>query len=283
MEPFKQEGSQDPGMNAAAPDGYDDFQAQSLKFPYHQYKANNIEPCAIADQSSSPIHMLICGHLVAIDNPSGPADNRCGLNCLHVADWVKQQNIKAAEKSMDFHAGNDLGHPVLPKESEFLEQRSIYCEVCYGIPASSYFVGNRETPYKRALALTRSVIEYYTSYSQKEILDRLCLPFSNPNALPHDWKLAHLLRCGHKVWAQPARPCASNCSDNPQCKGTIFPGNFKQGDAIFCHECTHRAEMVYQRYANASKSSAMLGSKHGMNGVLVPIIATNSAQDPPFP
>ena len=37
--------------------------------------------------------------------------------------------------------------------------------------------------------------------------------------------------------------------------------------------------MVYQRYANASKSDAMLGSKHGMNGVLVPVAAPGTPQD----
>ncbi|KAK3209316.1 hypothetical protein GRF29_69g1473632 [Pseudopithomyces chartarum] len=263
----------------ATPDGYDNFTVQSLAFPYHQYISNNLEPCAIAStEKNLPIHMLNCGHLVAINNSIGPDDNRCGLNCLHVANWMKQQSIKAAANSVNVHTGNAQEYNVLPEPSKFLSQHSIYCEICYGIPASSFFVGDRETSYKRALALTRTVIEHYTGYNQAGILDRLCPSFSNPKPSEHDWKLVHKLRCGHEVLAQPARPCASNCLDSPACKCTIFPGNFRQGDVIFCHECTHRAELVYQRYANASKSVAMLGSKHGLNGVLVPVAAPDTLQ-----
>ncbi|KAF1976287.1 hypothetical protein BU23DRAFT_551750 [Bimuria novae-zelandiae CBS 107.79] len=281
---LKQEGCH---VGPALPDSYEENQARApLNYPYHAYRANGLEPCCISsDEQSLPVHMLTCGHLVAIETPSGAKapDNRCGLNCLHVADWMKQQTINAPEESIDLRTGNTLGqaltssapvqmtkHPILPKITLFQSNDDIYCEICYGIPASSFFAADRKTKFKYALAMTRTVIEYFTGYSQQEIVDRLCRPFFNPKHLPYDWKLTHLLRCGHEVWAQPARPCASNCSDNPECKCRIFPGNEKQGDVIFCHECTYRAEMVYARYANAGKGVAVLGPKSCWQGVLVP-------------
>jgi hypothetical protein len=263
---------------------YADLQVHPIGYPYHAYEVNDIKPCTIhQDGYISPVHMLTCGHLVAIDStPDGPADSRCGLNCLHVAHWRKQQTINAPVEEIDLRTGTSLRqaltssaplqitrNPILPAITQHQSHDNIFCEICHGLPASSYFIIPRDL--KRALAFTRPVIEHFTGLTNEQIIYRLCKPFYNPNQLGYDWKLTHILRCGHEVWAQPARPCAANCSDSPECKSRIFPGNNKQGDVIFCHECVYRAEMVYERYAYAGKASARgLESHMGQRGVLVP-------------
>ncbi|KAJ4288587.1 hypothetical protein N0V90_011824 [Kalmusia sp. IMI 367209] len=236
-------------------------------YPFHQYHPTVIEPCAITDdQSGQPFHLLTCGHIVAIDNDS--ADHRCGLNCLHVANWVRHQTIHSVEEHIDLNkAGKPLAQavtmstplqvtktPLLPNLSRFQSHDKIYCETCQGIPVSSYFIMTPKVTYKRALALTRPVIEHFARYTHDQIHAQMCKPFYNPDGLPFDHKLTHTLHCGHEVWAQPARPCGANCIDMPACRGRIFPGNEKQGDAILCHECVWRAEKVYERYAQVGRA-----------------------------
>ncbi|KAF2442673.1 hypothetical protein P171DRAFT_47418 [Karstenula rhodostoma CBS 690.94] len=265
-------------------DNYAELQVHPTGYPYHAYEATKIEPCAIhPDGHIMHIHMLTCGHLVAIDStPNGTVDNRCGLNCLHVAHWIKQQTVNAQAENIDLRTGTSLGQaltsstplqitkdPILPAITQYQSHDNIFCEICNGLPASSYFVVPRDV--RRALAFTRPVIEHFTGLANDEIVRRLCKPFYNPNQLGYDWKLTHILRCGHEVWAQPARPCAANCSDTPACKSRIFPGNNRQGDAIFCHECVYRAEMVYERYAQVGRGLAQGSeSQMGLRGVLVP-------------
>lgn len=144
----------------------------------------------------------------------------------------------------------------------------MYCETCYGIPASSYFVMHPESTLKHSLALTRAVIEHFTGDRQNEITGRLCLPHNNPSSIPYDLKLAHKLHCGHEVMSHPPRPCASNCSDNPECKGRRLLENNKQGDIIFCYECTYRAEKLYERFASVGKGVTVSGPKAGLFDVL---------------
>ncbi|KAF9728375.1 hypothetical protein PMIN04_007051 [Paraphaeosphaeria minitans] len=263
---------------------YVELQNHPLNHPYHAYEPTTIEPCAVRqDGYIMPVHMLNCGHLVGVDNPLiGTSDNRCGLNCLHVAHWIKQHTINAAVEKTDLRTGTSHGqaptsspplqitnHPVLPAITQHQSQDNIYCEICYGLPASSYFVVPRDV--RRALAFTRPVIEHFTGLTNEQIVNKLCKPFYNPNQLGYDWKLTHILRCGHQVWAEPARPCAANCSDNPECESRIFPGNNKQGDIIFCHECVYRAEMVYARYAQIGRSLTRGSeSQAGPQSVLVP-------------
>lgn len=256
-------------------------------YPYHAYESTKVEPCAVLpDGHITPVHMLACGHLVALDSAlSGTSttfDIRCGLNCLHVAHWIKQQTVNAAVENIDPRARASLGQAltspaplqftkdcVLPKITQHQSHDTIFCEICHGLPASSYFIVPRDV--RRALAFTRPVIEHFTGLANEQIVHRLCKPFHNPNQVDYDWKLTHILRCGHKVWAQPARPCAANCSDTPECKSRIFPGNNKQGDVIFCHECVYRAEMVYERYAQAERGLARRSeSQMGLRGVLIP-------------
>ncbi|KAK7182583.1 uncharacterized protein CC84DRAFT_867570 [Paraphaeosphaeria sporulosa] len=274
-------------------DNYTEVQKHPTGYPYHAYEAAKAEPCAVhADGYILPIHMLTCGHLVAIDSPlTGSSDNRCGLNCLHVAHWIKQQTDNATAQNADLRADQSCEQvltssttlksttdPVLPAITQHQSRDNIYCEICHGLPAGSYFVVPRDV--RRALAFTRPVIEHFCGLASEEIVNQLCRPFYNPDKLGYDWKLTHILRCGHQVWAQPARPCAANCSDTPECKSRIFPGNNQQGDVIFCYECVYRAEIVYARYAQAGRDLTRRSeSQTGLQGVLVP----GNAQHVPQP
>ncbi|KAJ4360356.1 uncharacterized protein N0V89_000918 [Didymosphaeria variabile] len=270
-------------LKSESSNNYEELKVPPNGYPYHAFEANGIEPCSVFQGGYSlPVHMLTCGHIVAVDSLGGAVDNRCGLNCLHVASWVKHQTMNAPLEHIDLRTGTSLGQaltstaalritkdPILPAIDQHQSHDNIFCEICHGIPASSYFVIPREV--KRALAFTRPVIEHYTGFTNEQIVKRLCKPFYNPNQLGYDWKLPHILRCGHEVWAQPARACAANCSDTPECKNRTFLGNKKQGDVIFCHECVYRAEMVYERYAQVGKAMTYGASSHmGLQGVLVP-------------
>ncbi|KAL1598788.1 hypothetical protein SLS60_007930 [Paraconiothyrium brasiliense] len=286
MEPSRIESLNTPSaLKSESSNNYVELEVHPIGYPYHTYEANGIEPCSIPQGGYSlPVHMLTCGHIVAIDSLSGAADNRCGLNCLHVAIWIKQQTMNVPLGHNYLRTGTSLGHalastappqstkdPILPAINQHQSHDNIFCEICYGMPASSYFVVPREV--KRALAFTRPVIEHYTGFTNEQIVKLLCKPFYNRNH-PHpgyNWQLPHILRCGHEVWAQPARPCAANCIDIPECKNRISLGNKKQGDVIFCHECVYRAEMVYERYAQIGKAMTQGTSSHmGPQGVLVP-------------
>lgn len=104
--------------------------------PFPHYQPNKMTPCAITpDASMLPIHMLKCGHIVAIDNLNGPTDNRCALNCLHVAEWVKNETVNAPEEAIDLRPGNTLAqaltssvpvqmtkNPIMPEETKFQAQ-----------------------------------------------------------------------------------------------------------------------------------------------------------------
>ncbi|KAF2683713.1 hypothetical protein K458DRAFT_487813 [Lentithecium fluviatile CBS 122367] len=234
-------------------------------YPYHEYLPTRVEPCAIlnVNDKPGPFHLLACGHLVAIDCE----DTRCGLNCLHAATWMTQKISQQDEDSIDLLPGKTLfqavtfsatrpHHPIKPPQSSTQGHDKLFCEICYGLPISSYNIVNPGHGYRRALCLTRPVISHFTGFTDEITEYFLAELFYNPQSKGFDHKFTHYLRCGHEVWSAPFRPCASNCNDMPPCRGRIFPRNVKQGDAILCKECTYRAELVYSRYVTAGRGVA---------------------------
>jgi hypothetical protein len=232
--------------------------------PFGEFISTDVEPCALDEAGKSlPFHLLACGHVVAVDCH----DTRCGLNCLHVATWMTQKLSQQDSDSIDLAPGKSLfeavtfsaarpHHPVHPPQSPTQGHDKLFCEMCYGIPIASYNLAKPEHGYRRALSLTRPVIEHFTSYVG-EVLDYfLAKLYFNPHQLSFDVRYTHFLRCGHEVWCTPVRPCAANCSDMPPCRGRVYPRNVKQGDAILCKECTFRVELVYARYAQVGRGGA---------------------------
>jgi hypothetical protein len=133
----------------------------------------------------------------------------------------------------------------------------LFCEMCYGMPFTSYNLAKGSNhEHRRALSLTRPVMEHFTDYEANLFDYFLAKMFYNPQHKAFDHKYTHYLTCGHEVWCAPVRPCAANCKDMPPCRGRVFPHNVKQGDAILCKECTYRAELVYSRYIMAGRGGA---------------------------
>ncbi|KAF2247029.1 hypothetical protein BU26DRAFT_339903 [Trematosphaeria pertusa] len=244
-----------------------------IGYPFHQYVPGIIEPCAVdVEERPQAFHLLTCGHIVAVD----AEDKRCGLNCLHVETWRTEMQKSQKEEEIDLGTGLTLQQAIsstrppnvfVPHVSHRQANDLIYCEMCHGIPVWSFNMLRPAARYRRAVALTRNVIQYYTSYSPAQVESLLSPLFYNPNHIPFDWKNTHILRCGHEVWSEPTRPCSSSCSDAPSCRGRIFPRNEKQPDAILCKECTLRAETVYVRYATATHRGAG-GSGPVQNGYI---------------
>jgi hypothetical protein len=243
-------------------------------YSFHQYVATRVEPCAVDTTCKSvPFHLLVCGHIVAIDCD----DTRCGLNCLHVSTWMTQKLSQPQQKSIDLTPGKSLfqaltrsaarpHNPTKPPESTIQGHDKLFCEMCTGIPFASYNLANPEHEFRRALGLTRPVIEHFTNYDIEVLNFFLSEIFYNPQHKDFEHKYTHYLSCGHEVWCAPVRPCAANCMDMPPCRGRIFPHNVKQGDAVLCKECTYRAELVYSRYITTGRGGAQ--EEAARNGLL---------------
>jgi hypothetical protein len=235
-------------------------------FLFPAYLPTLVEPCAVdANTKSVPFHLLSCGHVVAVDTD----DTRCGINCLHVATWITQKQSALPEDSVYLKPGKTLRQavsnsapyqPVTPPQTSTQTHDRIYCEICQGMPFASYNIGAANHEYRRALGLTRPVIEHFTIYGNeagRAILEYQIAPlFHNPESEAYDPMNTHYLACGHQVWCATLRPCAANCKDMPPCRGRTFPYNVKQGDAIVCKECTYRAELVYSRYVTTGLGAA---------------------------
>ena len=234
-------------------------------FPFHEFLATRIEPCAIDQNTyvSMRFHLLDCGHTVAVDY----VDTRCGLNCLHVSTWMIQRLSQSQEGSIDLNPGKSLFQslttsatqphdPLKPPQTHHQGHDKIFCEMCHGIPFGSYELANPEHVFRRALSLTRPVIEHFTQYEGEMMNYALSPLLFNPQHKVFSPELTHYLTCGHEVWCRPTRPCAANCKDMPACRGRNAPNNVKQGDAIICKECTYRAELVYSRYVVAGRGGA---------------------------
>lgn len=271
-----------------------ELQAHPVENSYRAYEFNSIEPCSIHPHGYClPVHMLTCGHIVAIDSPDEHVDYRCGLNCLHVASWIKQQTVNAPAEAIDLYTGKPLGRtltsttplqmtidPILPELDHCQSHDKIFCEICHGLPASSYFVIPRQSNVKRALALTRTVIQHFTGFNNDQIDASLCQPYHTFEQLDNNCTPTHVLRCGHEVRVPYARPCAANCSDTHECNSRKAIGSGKNADIIYCHECVYRAEKVYERYAQVGKGiSGGEGSRMELRGVLMP----KKAWDIPHP
>lgn len=79
--------------------------------PAYQYTPTGIQPCTFATNiQTRPYHLLSCGHVVAIDIDAD--DSRCGVNCLHTIDWLKQMNADRLDNKIEI--GEFLG-----KDSHF--------------------------------------------------------------------------------------------------------------------------------------------------------------------
>lgn len=244
----------------------------SLAFP--KYISSKVEPCAIAsDGRSLPFHLLACGHMVAVDS----LDSRCGLNCLHVSTWMTRQLSYQGEGSMQLNTGKTLYHsltfsggrphrPIKPPQTNTQGHDQLFCEICQGIPLASYNIARPNHGFRRALGLTRAVLGHFTSFPPIILSYFLCSLLHDPLPPRVMHECTHNLLCGHEVWCEQSRPCASNCRDMPPCHNRVFPNNVKQGDAILCKECTYRAELVYERYINAGGGGAQEEvARHGLS------------------
>jgi hypothetical protein len=86
----------------------------------------------------------------------------------------------------------------------------------------------------------------------------LCWPFFDPGHQGFDWNHTHRLLCGHRVWSNSVRPCAVNCTLEPDCRefGVSGEDHTERGvDAILCHECVTRAELVFRRWAKLEEKA----------------------------
>ncbi|KAF2874119.1 hypothetical protein BDV95DRAFT_592243 [Massariosphaeria phaeospora] len=239
-----------------------DLGPSGMGYPFKNYVPTGIDPCA-PNQSlhsmKSPYHLLSCGHLVA----STGQDRRCARNCAHVVEELQQ----SSQLAFPTHEGMNVpaaGLPTVPTplrvpvESEQQAADALHCELCTGMSMAHTSLLRPVEPsshpvappkgLRNAYTLTQATLQLLMPGLTSEACQALLRPILlNPNHHPFDWKKAHRLRCGHEVWVDPTRPCASNCGHTPACRARNFPRNQIMGDAIICMECVFRTELVYER------------------------------------
>lgn len=222
-----------------------------------------ISPCSTipdAHGTSQPslLHLLACGHTVAIDEP----DRRCGLNCHHATE--RAPTAYASSKPLlpeNMYISSTLLHRcstdtnTLPRHND-----KLYCEVCTGIPIDRYQVMNPPSNeffptfnpvLRRCLALSRELIAAATRLPARRV-DSLLAP-----VFPVlQWRL-HDLLCGHKVWCEAAKRCGVNCVEDVYRADAVCTWEGKCKDVIVCGECVDRVEIVYRRYARVEVSAGL--------------------------
>ena len=137
----------------------------------------------------------------------------------------------------------------------------LYCETCWGIPIDRYqrmYPAEPSKMLRQALALTRLVLHSALGVDEYQLDAMLCSPFFRTNLPGFDWKSTHKLRCGHLVFSEPMRPCASNCAIDSGCQSSFEPHNLQQGDAILCQECVFRSDLVFKRCARGEQAMRSL-------------------------
>jgi hypothetical protein len=144
-----------------------------------------------------------------------------------------------------------------PPISPMQHQDALYCEICNGIPMDRYktmhppsneLFPNIYPVLRRCLALSRPLIAAATDLPDAGVESLLCGPLFSRHHQGFDYNHTHMLQCGHEIWSELTRPCGYNCISDRPCWGSMFHRDEKRQDAIICHECVMRAELVYMRY-----------------------------------
>jgi hypothetical protein len=133
----------------------------------------------------------------------------------------------------------------------------LYCETCWGIPIDRFQrMQLAEVPHRlrQCYALTRLVLHAALGIDEHQLVAMLSIPFLHTILPDFDWRSAHLLHCGHLVFSASMRPCASNCAIDAGCQSSLEPQNVPRGDAILCHECVFRSDLVFVRYAQVEQA-----------------------------
>ncbi|PVI04808.1 hypothetical protein DM02DRAFT_725505 [Periconia macrospinosa] len=184
-----------------------------------------IDLCSIdKDGKMSRFHLLSCGHIVAIFG----ANWACGLNCMRATQPPFQD--------------------------------SIGCEICLGLPMSSFYMSTRDYSLRHALAMTGHVITSWAGHDYTEFdMATLHHPLADP-------KSTHRLSCNHLVDCGAPRDCGANCNREPPCPGFAGSEENHQSDAIICRECVSRADLVYSRYL--SVPGGLVRERVAQHGIL---------------
>jgi hypothetical protein len=138
---------------------------------------------------------------------------------------------------------------------------NLHCETCYGIPFDRYKLltaTEKPSTLRRSLALTYPLLQATLALDSSQVNALLCWPFFDPGYQGFDWYHTHRLLCGHRIWTNSVRPCAVNCTLQPDCRDLGVLGEDYTGrgaDAVLCHECVARAGLVFRRYAKLEEET----------------------------
>jgi hypothetical protein len=121
-------------------------------------------------------------------------------------------------------------------------------------PPSNEIMPSNHLLLRRCLVLSCPLIATATSLPDAGVESLLCGTVFDRNHETFDYSNTHLLRCSHRVWCTPARPCGYSCVDGQPCQGSILLRDEKEKDVIICQECVMRAELVYTRYERMDRA-----------------------------